>query len=62
VLAADAGVVGRGTRSVKWAVPRKPGVYTVALAATDLAGNAGTAAGTVEVLKPKPKRKRKPAG
>ena len=56
----DAGVIGRGTRSVTWTVPRRPGVYTVALAATDLAGNPGTATGTVEVLKPK--RARKPAG
>ncbi len=59
-LVTDAGVIGRGTRSVTWAVPRRPGVYTVALAATDLAGNPGTATGTVEVLKPK--RARKPAG
>jgi hypothetical protein len=61
-LVTDAGVVGRGTPSVKWAVPRKPGVYAVALSATDLAGNPATVPGTVEVLKPKPKRKRKPAG
>jgi hypothetical protein len=61
-LVATAGVIGRGTRSVNWAVPRKPGVYTVALSATDLAGNPTTVPGTVEVLKPKPKRKRKPAG
>jgi hypothetical protein len=61
-LVADAGVVGRGLRSVRWSVPRTPGVYSVTLTATDLAGNPGTATGTVTVLKPKPKRKRKPAG
>jgi D-glucuronyl C5-epimerase-like protein len=61
VLAAGTGVVGRGTRAVTWKVPRKPGAYTVQVDATDLAGNAGTARGAVEVLKPKPKRKHKRA-
>jgi hypothetical protein len=61
VLAAATGVVGRGTRSVTWKVPRKPGAYTVQVDATDLAGNPATVQGAVTVLKPKPKRKHKRA-
>jgi hypothetical protein len=53
VLAVAAGVVGRGTRSVTWRVPRRPGTYTVQLGATDLAGNPATAQGPVEVVAPK---------
>jgi hypothetical protein len=53
VLSVSAGVVGRGTRTVSWTVPRKKGVYTVRIAATDLAGNEGGVDDTVEVLKPK---------
>ena len=34
-------------------MPRKAGEYDVALTATDLAGNVGTAEGTIDVLKPK---------
>jgi hypothetical protein len=56
-LSASAGVVGRGTRSVTWEVPRKAGQYTAHVDATDLAGNAASAEGLVEVLKPK-RRKR----
>ena len=41
VLSVSAGTVGRGTRTVAWTVPRKPGDYTVRVDATDLAGNAG---------------------
>jgi hypothetical protein len=61
VLAAATGVIGRGLRAVTWRVPRKPGAYTVQVDATDLAGNAATVLGAVEVLKPKPKHKHKPA-
>jgi len=50
-------VVGHGTPSLRWSVPRKAGEYDVELTAVDLAGNVATAAGTLEVLKPK-KRKR----
>ena len=57
VLSAAAGVVGRGTRTVGWQVPRKRGIYTVRVDAVDLAGNAASAEGPVEVLKPK-RRKR----
>ena len=58
-LSTATGVVGRGTRAVGWNVPRKPGIYTVRVDATDLAGNAATVEGPVEVLKPK-RRKRAP--
>jgi hypothetical protein len=40
-------------------VPRRAGDYDVTLTAVDLAGNVGTAEGTIEVLKPKPKRRRR---
>ena len=50
-------VVGHGTPRLRWQVPRRAGDYDVQLTAVDLAGNVSTAAGTVEVLKPK-KRKR----
>ena len=53
VLSVAAGTVGRGTRTVSWTVPRKPGDYTVRIAATDLAGNQASIEDTVEVLKPK---------
>ena len=46
-------VVGHGTPALSWQVPRKAGEYDVALTATDLAGNVGTAEGTIDVLKPK---------
>ena len=44
-------------RTLSWPVPRKAGDYDVTLTAVDLAGNVGTAEGTIDVLKPK-KRKR----
>ncbi len=50
-------VVGHGTPSLRWPVPRKAGDYDVRLTAVDLAGNVNSAEGTLEVLKPK-KRKR----
>jgi hypothetical protein len=51
-------VVGHGAPSLSWSVPRTPGEYDVKLTAVDLAGNVGTSEGTIEVLKPKRKRKR----
>jgi D-glucuronyl C5-epimerase-like protein len=57
VLSVAAGTVGRGTRSVSWTVPRKAGIYTVRIDATDLAGNAASVEDTVEVLKPKRRKK-----
>jgi hypothetical protein len=53
VLAVDAGVVGRGTRSVAWRVPRRAGEYAVRVAATDLAGNPASVEEPVEVVAPK---------
>jgi hypothetical protein len=50
-------VVGHGSPTLSVTVPRKAGVYDVAVTAVDLAGNVGTAEGTLDVLKPK-KRKR----
>jgi hypothetical protein len=60
VLAVAAGVVGRGTRSVAWRVPRRAGDYTVRIDATDLAGNPASIEGPVQVLKPK--RRKRAAG
>jgi D-glucuronyl C5-epimerase C-terminus len=57
VLSVAAGTVGRGARTVGWTPPRKPGIYTVRIDATDLAGNAGRAEGEVEVLKPRKRTK-----
>jgi hypothetical protein len=57
VLSVAAGTVGRGTRTVAWTPPRKPGIYTVRVDATDLAGNAGSVEGQVEVLKPRKRKK-----
>jgi hypothetical protein len=56
VLAVAAGLVGRGTRSVAWRVPRRAGVYTVRIDAADLAGNAAGIEEPVEVLEPKRRR------
>ncbi len=41
VLSVAAGTVGHGTRTVSWNVPRRAGIYTVRISATDLAGNRG---------------------
>ena len=46
-------VVGHGTPTLGWPVPRKAGAYDVTVTAVDLAGNVGTAEGTIEVLKPR---------
>ena len=46
VLSVAAGVVGRGSRTVAWKVPRRAGDYTLQVGATDLAGNAASAEGT----------------
>jgi hypothetical protein len=57
MLSVAAGVVGRGTRAVAWKVPRRAGRYTLQVDATDLAGNAASVQGPVDVLQPK-RRKR----
>ena len=51
------GSLSRGSHTLGWQVPRRAGIYTVTLAARDLAGNPGSVTGDVEVLKPR-KRKR----
>jgi hypothetical protein len=43
------GVLGRGTKSLPWRAPKRSGDYSVTITATDLAGNASTAAGEVAV-------------
>jgi D-glucuronyl C5-epimerase-like protein len=53
VLSVAPGVMAHGTRTIAWNVPRKPGVYTLHVDATDLAGNAASAEAPVEVLPPK---------
>ena len=53
VLSVSAGVVGHGTRTVSWTMPRRKGQYTIRIAATDLAGNDASIEDTVQVLKPK---------
>ena len=53
VLYLGTGTVGRGTRTVTWAVPRKAGEYMLRVDATDLAGNAASVEGPVEVRKPR---------
>ncbi len=48
------GNVGYGRRTFAWYdVPKRPGVYTVTLNATDLAGNDGSATAAVRVLRRK---------
>jgi hypothetical protein len=57
VLSVSAGTVGRGTRTVSWTAPRKPGAYSVRIDATDLAGNAASIEEPVDVLRPKRRKK-----
>jgi hypothetical protein len=51
VVASMSGQLGSGVRALRWARPRSAGIYTVALRATDLAGNNGSAGGRLRVLK-----------
>jgi hypothetical protein len=46
------GTLAYGAHRLGWAVPKRRGTYTVTIAARDLAGNAGTATGTVQVVAP----------
>ncbi len=59
VLSRSATLTGRGRQFVTWTAPRQAGRYDVRVTAVDLAGNTGSAAGAVEVLKPKPKKRKK---
>jgi hypothetical protein len=45
------GTIGHGRRTVSWRAPKQTGDYTVNVSATDLAGNPGSATGTIEVVK-----------
>ena len=45
------GTLGHGTKSLAWRVPKQTGSYTVTVGATDLAGNPGSATGTVTVAR-----------
>jgi hypothetical protein len=56
--------VSRGDHAYGWTVPRRAGTYDVTLSGTDLAGNPGRAAATIEVLparRPARARARSPA-
>jgi hypothetical protein len=44
--------LGYGRKREFFTVPRRAGTYRVSIAATDLAGNSGSVAGTVRVLAP----------
>jgi len=50
IVLATSATVSRGAHAYGWSVPRAPGSYDVILSGTDLAGNAGSASGTIEVL------------
>jgi D-glucuronyl C5-epimerase C-terminus len=59
VVASRSGVrLGRGLHGLEVPIPRRGGTYQVRLSAVDLAGNAGSAEGTVEVVAPKKRRSR----
>jgi hypothetical protein len=50
VVLSTSASVSRGAHSYGWSVPAAAGTYDVTLTGTDLAGNAGRATGTIEVL------------
>jgi hypothetical protein len=56
---ATSAVVGRGLRAYAWRAPARAGDYEVTVLATDLAGNQDRATGTLQVLAPKRKHKRR---
>jgi hypothetical protein len=51
VATINPGMLGRGTKSLQWRAPKRSGAYEVSVTATDLAGNAASAAGEVSVRK-----------
>ena len=57
VLVRSVGVLGYGRRSILWTAPRHSGAYTITVSAVDLAGNAGSAAGSIDVLRAKKKKR-----
>jgi hypothetical protein len=59
VMSRALGTVPYGVVRIRWAVPRRKGTYDISVRARDLKGNAAEKAGTVDVLKPVRKRKRR---
>jgi hypothetical protein len=51
VATINPGVLGRGTKTIKWTAPKKTGAYTLSVIATDLNNNKATASGEVTVSK-----------
>lgn len=47
----NSATVERGRPRLLWVTPSQPGPYTIAIAATDLAGNVATASGTITLSK-----------
>ena len=58
VVLATSASVSHGAHAYGWTVPATPGAYEVTLSGTDLAGNAGRAAGEIQVLPARRARKR----
>jgi hypothetical protein len=51
VATINPGVLGRGTKTIKWTAPKKTGTYTLSVLATDLNNNKASASGEVTVSK-----------
>src|SRR3954447_22079379 len=51
VATINPGVLGRGTKTIKWTAPKRTGAYTLWVIATDLNDNQATASGEVTVSK-----------
>jgi hypothetical protein len=51
VATLNVGTLAHGTKSLAWRVPKQTGTYTVTVRATDLAGNPGSASGTIDVAR-----------
>jgi hypothetical protein len=58
VVLATSATVSRGAHAYGWMVPAAPGLYEGTLSGTDLAGNAGRAVGTIQVLPARRARRR----
>ena len=59
VMSRALGTVPYGLVRIPWTVPRRKGTYDISVHARDLNGNSAEEAGTVDVLKPVRKRKRR---
>jgi hypothetical protein len=51
VATLNMGTLAHGTKSLRWRAPKKTGTYNVTVRATDLAGNVGSATGTIDVAR-----------